>query len=97
MIDITVQPDKITVSGHAGYAEPGKDIVCAAISTLTQVLIASVEELTAAKIKAAVTSGYTDIVIEESTERAQVLIDSFFIGCQMVADQYPEYVRVTKR
>ena len=97
MIDITVQQGRITVSGHAEYAEHGKDIVCAAISTLTQVLIASVEELTAAKIKTAVTSGYTDIVIEESTERAQVLIDSFFIGCQMVAEQYPEYVRVTKR
>ena len=97
MIDITVQPDKITVSGHAEYAEHGKDIVCAAISTLTQVLIASAEELTAADIKHAVTSGYTVIDIKESTERAQVLIDSFFIGCQMVAEQYPEYVRVTKR
>lgn len=97
MIDITVQPDKITVSGHAGYAEPGKDIVCAAISTLTQVLIASVEDLTAAKIKTAQTSGYMELVIEESTERAQVLVDSFFIGCQMVAENYPEYVRATKR
>ena len=97
MIVVNVQKDKITVSGHAEYAEHGQDIVCAAISTLTQVLIASVEELTAAKIKTAVTSGDTDIVIEESTERAQVLVDSFFIGCQMVAEQYPEYVRVTKR
>ena len=97
MIVVNVQKDRITVSGHAEYAEPGKDIVCAAISTLTQVLIESLEELTAAKIKHAVTSGYMEIVIEESTERAQVLIDSFFIGCQMVAEQYPEYVRVTKR
>lgn len=97
MIVVNVQKDRITVSGHAEYAEPGKDIVCAAISTLTQVLIASVEELTAADIKHAVTSGYTDIVIEESTERAQVLIDSFLLGCQMVAEQYPDYVRVTKR
>lgn len=30
MIDITVQKDRITVSGHAEYAEHGKDIVCAA-------------------------------------------------------------------
>lgn len=97
MIVVNVQQDRITVSGHAEYAEPGKDIVCAAISTLTQVFIASVEELTAAKIYHAVTSGYTVIDIIESTERAQVLIDSFFIGCQMVAEQYPEYVRVTKR
>ena len=94
MIDITVQPDKITVSGHAGYAEPGKDIVCAAISTLTQVLIASVEELTAAKIYHAVNSGYTVIDIKESTERAQVLIDSFLLGCEIVAENYPDYVRV---
>lgn len=94
MIDITVQQDRITVSGHAEYAEPGKDIVCAAISTLTQVLIASVEELTAAKIKTAQTSGYMEIVIEESTERAQVLLDSFLLGCRMIADQYPDNVRV---
>lgn len=94
MIVVTVQQDRITVSGHAEYAEPGKDIVCAAISTLTQVLIASVEELTAAKIKTAVTSGCADIVIEESTERAQVLIDSFLLGCRMIAQNYPDYVRV---
>lgn len=97
MIVVNVQQDRITVSGHAEYAEHGKDIVCAAVSTLTQVFIASVEELTAADIKHAVNSGYTVIDIKESTERAQVLIDSFFIGCQMVAEQYPEYVRVTKR
>ena len=93
MIDITVQPDKITVSGHAEYAEHGKDIVCAAISTLSQVFVASVEELTAAKIKTAQTSGYMEIVIEESTERAQVLLDSFLLGCRMIADQYPDNVR----
>ena len=97
MIEIRQDGNRISIEGHAEYAEPGRDIVCAAISTLTQVLIASVEELTAADIKHAVTSGYTVIDIKESTERAQVLLDSFFIGCQMVAEQYPEYVRVTKR
>lgn len=97
MIEIRQDGNRISIEGHAEYAEPGRDIVCAAISTLSQVFVASVEELTAAKIKTAQTSGYMEIVIEESTERAQVLLDSFFIGCQMVAEQYPEYVRVTKR
>ena len=94
MIVVNVQKDRITVSGHAEYAEPGKDIVCAAISTLSQVFVASVEELTAAQMKTAQTGGYMEIVIEESTERAQVLLDSFLLGCRMIADQYPEYVRV---
>ena len=94
MIEIRHDGGKVTVKGHANYAEPGRDIVCAAISTLSQVFVASVEELTAAKIKTAQTGGYMEIVIEESTERAQVLLDSFLLGCQMVADEYPEYVRV---
>ena len=94
MIEISKSGDRLTISGHAGYAEPGRDIVCAAISTLSQVFVASVEELTAAKIKTAQTGGYMEIVIEESTERAQVLLDSFLLGCRMIADQYPDNVRV---
>lgn len=97
MIEIRHDGGKVTVKGHANYAEPGQDIVCAAISTLTQVFIASVEELTAAKIKTAQTGGYMEIVIEESTERAQVLVDSFLLGCRMIADEYPDNVRVLGR
>ena len=94
MIEIRHDGGKVTVKGHANYAEPGQDIVCAAISTLSQVFVASVEELTAAKIKTAQTGGYMEIVIEESTERAQVLLDSFLLGCRMIADEYPDNVRV---
>lgn len=94
MIEIRKSGERISITGHAGYDEPGKDIVCAAISTLSQVFVASVGELTAAKIKTAQMGGYMEIVIEESTERAQVLLDSFLLGCRMVADEYPEYVRV---
>lgn len=94
MIEIRHDGGKVTVKGHANYAEPGQDIVCAAISTLTQVFIASVEELTAARIKYAVSGGEADIDLQESTECAQVLLDSFLLGCQMVADNYPDNVRV---
>ena len=94
MIEISKSGDRITISGHAEYAAHGRDIVCAAISTLSQVFVASVEELTAAKIKTAQTGGYMEIVIEESTERAQVLLDSFLLGCRMIADEYPDNVRV---
>lgn len=94
MIEIRHDGGKVTVKGHANYAEPGQDIVCAAISTLSQVFVASVEGLTAAQIKTAQTGGYMEIVIEESTERAQVLLDSFLLGCRMIADEYPDNVRV---
>lgn len=37
MINITIAPAQLAVSGHAGY-NPGNDIVCAAVSALVQTL-----------------------------------------------------------
>lgn len=39
-------PVGFDVSGHAGYAEAGNDIVCAAISALTIATVNSLEKLT---------------------------------------------------
>lgn len=36
MIKIILTEDSIEISGHANYAEPGKDIVCASVSTIIQ-------------------------------------------------------------
>ena len=57
MIEISKSGDRIFIEGHAEYAEPGKDIVCAAISMLPQVVAVSVEALAAAKIKTAQIGG----------------------------------------
>ena len=32
MIKVKVEKDKITITGHANYADYGSDIVCAAVS-----------------------------------------------------------------
>ena len=37
-------PTSLTITGHAGYAERGKDIVCAGVSTLWGTLIAELED-----------------------------------------------------
>ena len=46
MIEVSVREDGITISGHAGYAEPGKDIICAGATALTETLVKSLEDLT---------------------------------------------------
>lgn len=38
MVCVTYAAGWLHLNGHAGYAEPGKDIVCAAVSTLCEVL-----------------------------------------------------------
>ena len=43
MIRISITETAVVVEGHAGYDKPGKDIVCAAVSTLAQVLAESLK------------------------------------------------------
>lgn len=94
MITITHSRGCIRVEGHAGYAEPGKDIVCAAVSALVQTFTASVEELTTDEIECEFGAGKALIQYGDLSANAQLLVDSFFVGCRMVADSYPENVQL---
>lgn len=96
MITITRRKDEIKIEGHANYAEHGKDIVCAGVSTLIQTLIQSVEELTADKIEYSMSPGTVDIKFWCLSGETKTLIDAFFIGVGMIANTYPENVRVEK-
>ena len=46
MIQVSKGADSITIKGHAGYAEEGYDIICAAVSALTVNTINSIEQFT---------------------------------------------------
>nr|DAZ02117.1 MAG TPA: YsxB-like protein [Caudoviricetes sp.] len=94
MIQVIIQPGSIQVIGHAKYAEPGKDIVCAGISTLVQNLVQSIEELTEDEISYIISPGTVDIQYGNLSDKARFLVDSFFIGVSMIADTYPDNVKV---
>lgn len=94
MIKIICCNGRINVQGHAGYAPPGQDIVCAAISTLTQVFVASMEQLTTDNIKAVIEPGNAVIEHGNLTDEGKLLLDSFFVGIRMIAENYPEYVQL---
>jgi uncharacterized protein YsxB (DUF464 family) len=94
MIEVTRYADRITVIGHANYAKSGEDIVCAGVSTLVQTLIQSVEELTADKIKYVMSPGTVDIKFWCLSDLTKGLIDAFFIGVKMIADNYPDNVKL---
>jgi len=94
LIAVSVRQDGITVTGHAGYAQPGHDIVCAAVSILTQNLIRSIEDLTDEKIEYSISPGKADIKYGNLSEKSRTLVDSFFIGICTIAGEYPDHVRI---
>lgn len=94
MIAVCVREDRITVSGHAGFAEAGKDIVCAGVTALIQTLIKSITDLTEDKIEYEMSPGMADIKYGNLSEAGKLLVDSFFIGICQIANEFPAYVRI---
>lgn len=94
MIEVSIRKDGITVIGHAGYAPPGQDIVCAGVTALTQTMINSMKGLTRDKIQYDISPGRADVYYGNLSEAGKLLVDSFFIGICMIADEYPDYVRI---
>lgn len=94
MIIIKVYSNEIKVRGHANYAPHGQDIVCAGVTALTQTLVESLKTLTGNEIKYDMSPGRVDIEIENPDEDAQLLMDSFLVGVRLIADEFPENIRV---
>lgn len=94
MIAVCVRKGRITVSGHADFAEAGKDIVCAGVTALIQTLIKSIGDLTEDKIDYEISPGRADIHYRNLSEEGMLLVDSFFIGVCQITNEFPEHVRI---
>ena len=91
MITVTVTPYGLTVDGHAGYAKTGNDIICAAVSALTQGLIHALQALTEDPVIC-----HIDIQYRDLSERGALLVDSFFLAVSDIQLTYGErYVSIT--
>lgn len=94
MITIKRTQKTLTVSGHAGYAERGKDIVCEAVTSQVQTLTASIEQLAHDKPVFAISSGFYELNLEELGDKSLFLVEAFMVGMRLLQDGYPEYVKV---
>lgn len=94
MIAVEVRKDRITVCGHAQYEASGKDIVCAGVTALVTTLIDSITGLTNDKIQYEIMPGWADIHYRNLSEEGKLLVDSFFLGVCMIANEFPSNVRI---
>lgn len=89
---------EVTCEGHCGYAEEGKDIVCAAASMLTATLIRSLMGVTG-MVADTPAPGNAHIrctpTLAEAQHTAEVF-DTIDCGYQILANSYPVHVHYTK-
>jgi hypothetical protein len=90
---------KFMIDGHAGYAEAGEDIVCAAVSALVINTINSIEEFTDDAFTCDCKDGQINnweftSAVSSSTD---LLMDSLMLGLKNIQKSYGEkYLKIKK-
>ncbi len=84
------------VSGHAGYAQKGEDIVCAAVSALTQTALIGLSEVVKAPVDWSVDEKKARLSarVLKSSEGAQLILRTLEAGLRSIAEQYPDLVGI---
>lgn len=100
MIRITVTKKdgeiiSLVCKGHAGYAEEGRDIVCAAVSVLAFTCANALESVTGVKAHVEEKDGFLSIFLPENAGHdAQIVMNTVLQGLRDVCDAYPKYLQL---
>lgn len=102
---------RITASGHAGYDEAGRDIVCAGVTAIMTTIYSALTDLLAVKPDASFEEGRLEIdldavhqklAVTNENERsartwaqAQLLMETCLLGLRQLAGSYGRWIRLS--
>lgn len=109
MIKIVFERDQdrniqgIEVSGHAGYDDSGKDIVCAAVSSQVISVENSIHQLLGIEMDTIVDEvegGYLQLRLPEikdskKFDQVQLLFAHLYLAYDVLSQAYPDFIQVT--
>lgn len=91
------------VSGHAGYDESGFDIVCAAVSMITQNTVNGLEAIVGIKNliyfvddEGELDCKLPDSLDDETMANAQILLKTLLLGMEDLVTNYEDYILIQK-
>lgn len=107
MTEIIVSYDKglcsfITLSGHAGYAEYGKDIVCSGITTATYTSINLIDKISSKclSLKVDESRGYLHCSLDyqsmdkKDIDFVQLIVKNLIDMYEEIKKDYPKYLKI---
>ena len=103
MIEVYVRKDgrnrlsSFLATGHAGWAESGADVVCAAVSTVLQAAWLGLSEVAKVQVEATKESGRMTLAWPErsrDSDAVHAIVATAALSVERIANQYPDHVRV---
>lgn len=84
----------VCVSGHAGYADAGEDIVCAAVSSAVQLSANLITETFQEKAKVSADMNTVTIRLRQLTGNGSAVLDGLLTHLQVLSEDYPDTIRI---
>lgn len=97
--DAADRPAGFSARGHAELADPGEDIVCAAVSGILQAARLGLEQHADAVATATQSPGKLDLELREerrNLESVAAIVATAELAVEQIARQYPEHVRLKR-
>ena len=86
---------KLNIEGHARFADKGKDIVCASISSIAIGLLNSIDILDNQSCKIICSDNRINVeVIDHNDDMIQIILQVGIIQLQTVEEVYPNYLKI---
>lgn len=88
--------------GHTGYAEHGQDIVCAAVSAITQTAVIGITDLVDCPCAVDVSDGELHFMLDVSVmgaqlEKAELILKAMLLGLRSIEKEYSNYLKIKER
>ena len=85
------------VSGHAGYAESGSDIVCAGVTTAVQMTANGITECAGIEAEIEVEENLISLQLPEMCcdPKAALFLEAFELQMGIMAQEYKEFVALS--
>ena len=82
------------VSGHAGYADAGQDIVCAAVTSAVQLTANAITEVLSVDAEVGQSEATITLSLSESqrNEKTDAFLQAFALHISLLAESYPQAI-----
>ncbi len=86
----------LKISGHANFAEKGKDLVCAGVSAISIGLLNALDYYHK-EIDVTINEGLIELnIIDYKDQDTQLILNTVIIQLQTIKENYSNYIRIEK-
>lgn len=80
------------MEGHSGYAEQGRDIICASLSSAAYMTVNTITDVIGDRAEITVSPALMKLRVDTDDERTLALLEGFRLHVEALSQEYPSFI-----